>query len=485
MMDGPPQVRGAVCMSTLRLILLAWGLTLLAALGACGSKPAPPPDVVFIVVDTLRADHMSLHGYPRRTTPNLDALGGEGLVFDHAIAGSSWTLPSMAMLMTGAYDGRNGGTLDRPWPTLAEGLAGAGYHTAAVVANPILGGERGAFDVGFERGFEAFEVVKKRYGLEPGERRQTNGWYGDEVVRRGIAQLQAADGPTFLWLHLYDPHFPRVPRSAEVLADASDRAAVAAWRAERLGALTPEEDAYAQRELDAYDAEVWGADAAIGDLVRWLKAEGRYGNTVFVVTADHGEGLWNRPLPAGEEPKVKNEAPRFYMDHGIMLHDEQVRVPLLFAGPGVPQGVREASSVSLVDVAPTVRALAGGAWEAAPAGVGGRALIADGRVVPASGEVFSFCSRSTSITLDDRWRLHWPSEARASQHGDRPQLFDLASDPLERRPLGAGTAEAPDPAALGAYLERFHAAATPAEDLSPEAAAARRDFLDALGYVDQ
>lgn len=472
----------------LRLALAGLCLGLLGI--ACGSS-APRPDVILIVIDTLRADHMSLHGYPRATTPRIDALGAKGLVFERALAGSSWTLPSMAMLMSGAYDGRNGGTLDQAWPTVAEGFAKAGYATAAVVANPILGGEREAaeFEAGFARGFGRFDAVNKRYGLKRGEVRQTNGWYGDDVVRRGVAELERASGPTFLWLHLYDPHFPRAPRDPDVFAeeDPATRAAVATWRAERLGAdLDAEEAAYIAAELDAYDAEIRGADAAIGDLVDWLASEGRLENTVIAITADHGEGLWNRALPVGEEPKVKNAVPRLYMDHGIMLHDEQVHVPLVLVGPGVPAGQRAAGTVSLVDVAPTLHALAGGGWELAPEGIGGHSLLPLD-AAPAR-EVFTFCSRSSSVTLGDRWRLHWPSASRVAQHGDMPQLFDLAADPRERAPLTAGEAEAeaaPDPIDLGAFVERFREAATPSDLLSAEAAALRREFLDALGYVDQ
>lgn len=477
-----------------RLPLLALlGVVGSAGLGACGGGAEErPPDVILIVVDTLRADMMSLHGYPRATTPRLDALAERGLVFDHALAGSSWTLPSMAMLMTGAYDGRNGGALDRDWATLAEGFAGEGYTTAAVVANPILGGDagQGEFEAGFARGFDRFRAVHKRYGLAPGEVRQTNGWYADQVARFGVEELQAADGPTFLWLHLYDPHFPRTPRRGDVFTDEAPEttAAVRAWRAARLGdALTDEEAAYVHAELDAYDAEVWNADAAIGDLVDWLEREGRLEHTVIAITADHGEGLWMRHLPAGETPKVKNEVPRLYMDHGVTLHDEQVRVPLVLVGPGIEPG-REARSVSLVDVAPTLRALAGGDWDGAPAGVGGRSLLDLRAGTQPAREVFTFCSRGSSVTLDGRWRLHWPSEGRVEKHGAVPELFDLAADPLERTALGPGAVgggAAPEPLELGAYVERFREAVTPGDALSADDVARRRAFLDELGYVEQ
>lgn len=464
-------------------------LSLVAACAGGGQGPngASRPDVILIVVDTLRADHTSLHGYARPTTPNLVEFAQRGTVFERCLAPSSWTMPSMAMLFRGAYDGRNSGVLDQAWPSLPEAFAAAGYQTTAVVANPILGGAREGsdFDAGFGRGFEHFDVVPRRFGLRAGVNRQTNGWYAGEVVSRAKAQLQESSAaPRFVWLHLYDPHFPRMPRSPALFAGSPDPGPAPGLP------VTDEEAAYIERERRAYDAEIAGADAALGELFAWLEAEGRLANTVVVLTSDHGEGLWQRPLPDGEKPKKKNAAPSLYSDHGIMVTDEQIHVPLVVVGPGVPKGARVARSVSLVDVAPTLRRLADLPISGAPELVAGVDLFEESGVV-GPHLVYSFCSRSASLTVDDRWRLTVPSKARAENFGDRTLWFDLASDPLElygRSPTddSAGwPVDLPDLAHLTLQLDAFRQLATPAGELGPDADAARRALLDDLGYVDQ
>jgi len=457
-------------------------LTLLALLslgGSCSSSTRQP-DVILIVVDTLRADHMSLFGYGRETTPELARIAERGTVFSAAFSGSSWTMPSTVMLLSGAYDGRNGGALDHAWPSLAESFQGAGYRTAATLANPILVGQvDGAKSgSGFDRGFDEFDVVPRRFGLRKGEKRQTNGWYGGEVVRRAKTVLEEGSSkPTFLWLQLFDPHFPRAPRDPSLFAGS------AAPSGSEALALSGQQQAAIDNERRLYDAEVHGADAAIGQLIDWLQTEGRLEHTVIVVTADHGEGLWQRPLPAGEEPKKKNPVPALYSDHGIMLTDEQIHVPLLVLGPGVPEGERVATPVSLVDVAPTLRRLANLPVAAGPLELSGRDLFGQDPAAP--HPVYSFCSRGSSVLIAGRWRLIVPSEARARDHGDVPLLFDMPRDPLQLEPVTASTNGAPDIEQLSAALMAFRTLATPQAQTDDEHEAARRELLDDLGYVDQ
>lgn len=456
------------------------GLVCLAA--GCGSQPARP-DVILIVVDTLRADHMSLHGYGRGTTPVLERLAEGGTVFERCFAGSSWTMPSTVMLMLGSYDARNGGRLDQPWPSLAESFSGAGYRTAAVLANPILVGLGDHGDSGFARGFDRFDVVPRRFGLKKGEKRQTNGWYGDEVVRRAIRELDSdAARPDFLWLQLFDPHAPRAPKERDLFAGSADPGFAPAVE------LSPDELGAISEERRLYDAEVHGADAAIGQLVDWLEAEGRMQNTLIVVTADHGEGLWQRRLPEGEQAKKNNPVPALYSDHGIMLTDEQIHVPLLVAGPGVPVGVRVTQPVSLVDVAPTLRSLADLPVSGADAELAGRDLLGE-RPLEAL-PVFSFCSRASSVLVDGRWRLVVPSEARSRNHGDTAALYDILTDPRQLAPISPSNAPAgaPDPEQLARLLAAMRSLATPEATGSGDEAereARRRELLDDLGYVDQ
>lgn len=464
---------------------LAFALFVVGTLGCSEGRAPQHPDVILVVVDTLRADRMSLHGYARATTPKLDAFAQSGAVFEACQAASSWTLPSMSMLFAGAYDGRNSGQMDQAWPTLAESFQGAGYTTGAVVANPILGTtvEPGTFGAGFRRSFDHYELAPKRFGMKPRVKAQTNGWYADEVVRRGIRQLRkGGDQPQFLWLQMFDPHFPRRPAKPELFRDQPNPS-------HALGAeVTAEEQTYIDEEQRLYAAEVAGADAAFGDLIHWLASEGRLENTIVVLTSDHGEGLWQRALPTGETAKKKNQVPRLYSDHGIMVTAEQVHVPLVMVGPGIEPSQRFARHVSLVDLAPTLRRLADLPVSGAPDLIAGRDLFE----APEARPVYSFCSRSASVTVDNKWRLVAPSQARATNFGDTAKLYNLEADGEELAPVWdahgklASADSAPDPLQLAKQLEAFRALAMPdVGDLDAAAQAARRALLDDLGYVDQ
>ena len=141
---------------------LAAGLVL----AACGGDR--PPNVLLVTVDTLRADHTSLHGYDRKTTPALDAWAEGGTVFERGWSMSSWTMPSMAMLLTGQARASNAGRIFDWQDTLAQLFQARGYRTGAVVANPLINPEQG-----YDRGFDDYQVFEK----EPGRRHQgTNSW---------------------------------------------------------------------------------------------------------------------------------------------------------------------------------------------------------------------------------------------------------------------------------------------------------------------
>ena len=483
-------------MSPRPLLSFAAAATLASGLSTCGGEApaASRPDVVFVVVDTLRADHMSLYGYGLETTPLLDRRAQEGLVFDHALAGSSWTVPSMAMLFTGSYQVPAGRRLADDVTTFPESFQRAGYRTAGVVSNPILGrvttpGFRGresvTYDSGFERGFEHFDVFQHTAADGQAAYGQTNGWYGEEVVRRGIEWVESegtgdSGEPYLLYLHLFDPHFPRVPQDPDRFAPGSYAEpfealdpALAVGRESELAEL---ED-WARGELALYDAEVAHVDEALEGLFTWLDERGTLDETVVVLTSDHGEGLWQRPLPKGEQPKPYNRMGALYSDHGIQLYDEQVRVPLVIWSPLVEPG-RVEESVSLLDIVPSLHYLADLPAPPETDGPGGVSLFDDG---VERSTIFSLISRGTSVTVDGRWRLHLPVEHRRERFGARTELYDLREDPAELRPLD-------DPELEADLLDRIRSMQALMEsepELSEEEAAARRALLDSLGYTDQ
>ncbi|HUP22330.1 MAG TPA: sulfatase [Thermoanaerobaculia bacterium] len=300
---------------------VAWGPVALRAGRAerrGGPRPARP-DVVLVVIDTLRADHVGAYGYARDTTPRLDALfAARGTLFERAYAQAPWTLPSAASYLTGRHPGElqrsraAGVVIPDDVPTLAERLRAGGYRTAAFVANPTL------FPAaGFDRGFDTWWL--------PPARVESLARPAGDVVERAAPWLEAhagAEEPFFLYLHFIDPHDPYSSpdtsgERSPFLPDYGGRLTGHDVHALYLGhqALAEgEAEAAADRaQITAlYDSEIAWVDRALGELVDQLPPE-VVRETLWIVTSDHGEELHER---GGWK-------------HGHTLYDEQVRVPLL------------------------------------------------------------------------------------------------------------------------------------------------------------
>ena len=446
-------------------------LASLAALGGCAEAEVERPNVVFIVCDTLRADRTSTYGHFRPTTPNLDALANRGTVFERAFAMSSWTLPSMSMLMTGEVKSLADPSILPDHVHMAESFLDAGYDTAAVVANPILNDR-----LGYDRGIESFVV----------DRAEQMSWRADEVLEKGLQWLdgRADQGrPFFLWLHPVDPHHPYEPLDprgfepdAEGAVRDAARAALDAQREDHPATMLA--DGLSDQDWETvegirrlYDAEVYQFDLALGQLVESLKERGLLESTIIVVTSDHGEGLMERPsLPDLKHPE--DEAPDLYRRHGLMLHDEQVWIPLVFAGPRVPRGVRRPDWVQHIDVVPTLHGLCDLPVKRPQPGHAMFEQAAGPR--PA---LFAVCARSHSVTVDERWRLHLPKEFRRKKFGVEPELYDLATDPDERRPI-EDPARAQGMAELIREWEQAHAPVSLGGTLDQSTI----DTLRSLGY---
>ncbi len=312
---------------------------------ACGRDApqvdlGPPPNVLVILVDALRPDHLGIGGHDLPTSPEIDRLAGEGVVFTSAFAHSTWTKPSIATLFTSLYPGQHGidrvgiqegdsyrtDVLHEGYDTLAERFQAAGYATIGILNQVHLQAR-----FGFAQGFDHYEAVR---GL--GARKLNN---------KLLAQLEGiGTSPFFAYLHYLDVHWPYTARlegrqdsfgSLRMESEPPRRGnRVADW-AENLDS---ESDLAA---LEArYDQEVAFVDAAIGQLMLALQAMDLYDNTIVVVTADHGEG---------------------FLEHDKLLHsfapyDEVLQVPLVFR---LPQGLLEAvpdvdTPVGLIDLMPTL-----------------------------------------------------------------------------------------------------------------------------------
>lgn len=396
----------------------------------CGeSTPAePPPNVLLVSMDMLRADHVSAYGYGRKTTPAIDALAGRGSRFAEAISTAPWTLPAHTALFTSLVDsvhGVNDGAgvaLAPQVETLAEQFLGEGYATAGFYAGPYL---HGAYGLG--QGFETYRYCApyadeydaadvEAWGSDPkAQRRSHHGATNPLVYGAAEEWLQQvpAGRPFFAFVHLWDAHYDFTPPAPydTMFTDP----AYGGW-------VTGEEFFFDQRIhagmdpadlahlVALYDGEIRWTDAHLRKLLDELERLGRLDNTIVVLVSDHGTELFDH----GSKGHRRN------------LYDESLRVPLVMAGPGVPVGKVFEGQVSLIDVAPTLLDLCG---FTAMQGAMGRSLggLWRGEEWPerdAISELFADGNRLRSVRSKSRKLIHNLANGAHAR-------FDLAGDPLE------------------------------------------------------
>jgi len=376
--------------------------------GCTGDRPG---GVLFIGIDTLRADRLGCYGYPRPTSPRIDALAREAVVFEQAISQSSWTLPAFASMMTGVLPARHGAgegksclvaacpALGPELPTLAELFAQAGYRTASFVSNGFVGTR-----VGLGRGFERVDEL----GVGASAVRATAAWL-DEHRR----------DPFFAFVHVVDPHAPYAP-PAEERALFVDTAYAGPVVPERSGWLRGDWDDADRRYIsDLYDGEVRWTDRLVGELLDALSRLGLDDRTLVVLVSDHGEELFDH----------------MGLGHGHSMYDEVLHVPLIVRFPGgAPRG-RVGRQVRAMDTFPTVLAAMG---RPVPAGIDAMSLmdLAQGETGASAFDVAvaEFTYRSPELRAVRR-----PHEKLILDVlRNRPRLFDLDADPEERTDLAQG-----------------------------------------------
>jgi arylsulfatase A-like enzyme len=409
--------------------------------------------ILLVSIDTLRRDHVGIYGYPKPTTPRLDALARQGLLLDDAVSTSSWTLPAHLSMFTSVDPGIHGGTdpkhgFNHKVPTVAALLRSAGYATQAVTSHlyvsPVYGADDGFDHMDFEQDRKATDVANRAMNL---------------LDRFG-------DRRFFVFLHFYDPHWHYDPPEKERRLFPDD------YRGPLTGNLRDFEyktkanttPAELRHLLALYDGEIRYTDDEIGRILDHLKGLGLDRSTLVFVTSDHGEE---------------------FLDHGSWehqktLYEEVVRVPMLLRGPGVAVR-REGGQVSLLDVAPTLLAWAG---VAAPPSFEGRDLLRPLDPREAYGETDNTLDHTHKLFLRagaSRWKAIF-SLAKDGGSLKREEWYDLATDPGERReaPPRAAVAEPIRRRALERWRgDRARGAGAPAVDLTPE----QRERLRALGYV--
>lgn len=441
------------------------------------SGRAERPNVVLLVLDTLRADRLSAWGRPERITPHLDRLARQGVLFSRARAPSSWTIPSTAALLTGRYtrvpgvDRGKVSAVDPGSPTLAERFSGRGYATGGFSANFVLDGFRG-----FARGFDTYYLAPYQ------DARLTAG----ELNRRALDwALDQGEGPFFLYLQYMDPHEPYDAPSPERPLGRPGPFSIERGHRWRDGTIVPLIMGWDELEGPAelalieryYHEEVAYLDRCLGRLLAALRGAGLLENAIVLVTADHGEEL----------------ADHGFWSHGFSLHREMLHVPLLLVAPGLESGAGTVTSVpvSLLDVAPTLAALAG----LPPDGHSdGRSLLepSPDRTLFAATAACGLPPRYSAF--DGRYALVRFDRAAASTVRPRSQaarwlecadpppvaLYDLEADPAERRNL-AGKLPAVT-VRLSEALEAQFPRAGEQGDLGT-AGTADLERLRALGYI--
>lgn len=449
--------------------------SLLVALGlllACG--PAEPRNLLLVSLDTVRPDHLPAYGYGRETAPATAALARRGAVFDAAFTQEANTAPSHASLFTGRYPHEHGCVtnrhrLDAGESTLAEVLYAAGFRTGAFVSGYPM---RAAL-TGLHRGFEVYDDDFE------GLRRD-----GRVTTERALRWLEEGgrERPYFLFLHLYDPHGPyRPPEGYEGLFRSEEPGPrlESIPRYQRLRDAGGTLRVHLNEYKDRYDAMIRYADDQVARVLDAVDLD----ETLVVLLSDHGETLGER---------------HHRLDHGGQLFDEQMRIPLVMAGPGIPAR-RIDAMVETVDLRPGLlellgrpargrserpgrslaRILRGGAAESG--GEGGEAP----RYVHAAARAESERHADRGYRLDGSRRIlavrseRWKLIRYPGVDGDPLELYDLAGDPGETHNVAREHPELRD--AHRAELARWH------DDRGhppPELPEGVRERLEALGYTE-
>ncbi|HJS73267.1 MAG TPA: sulfatase [Vicinamibacteria bacterium] len=430
-----------------------------------GRRGSSKPDLILISIDTLRSDHVGAYGYGKDTTPNLDRLSREGVVYEQAASTSSWTLPSHMSMLTGLAPSVHGVVsrnhkLGKETLYLPELLARAGYETRAVVTWWFV-----SRLFGFERGFHAFRLREQA----PAE----------NVVDLALEALGSASSQSqFLFLHFLDAHWPYVPppEFRERFGPPGDISSLN----ELVGEGRPPTGTEQVEELlQLYDGEIAYVDRELGRFFDGLKRRGLYESSLIIVTADHGEAF--------------HEHGRW--EHGDSLYEEVLRVPLIVKWPGSQAVGRVTTPVSLTSLFRTFLDAAALSVEAPGTVPGLREYVgrnATAKEMPIASELSwaPLGRRGTwpppGVTMMRSFRSgNWKYIATLGEDGGlvHQELYDLAADPGELQDRSAG---APTEIARFQELLRAHVQIAKSLDSAEEGVEIEPEtqrLLESLGYL--
>lgn len=439
-----------------------------------GRQPGQRPNILLITVDTLRSDHLSSYGYHLKTSPRIDQLASEGVLFENAHTVIPMTGPSHISMFTSRYPQEHGARINgvaipanSKWLALPQILRRYGYHNAAFVSAWTLNSRLTRLN----RWFELYdEDLPRTYQLFNSSR------YAEDVTPRALRWLHENDSkPFFLWVHYFDPHSPYHLREEFASPERSGHP-------EKPSAPMNNE---MRERIRKYDSEIGYSDHHIGRLLDQLDKSGLGDNTIVLLTSDHGESL-------GEHG---------YVGHGRHLYDGIVRVPLIVRYPGkMPAGKVIRENVSLLDITPTLLDLtvAEDEREGQPFSFAGRSLVAamsgDERIPERPMRYVAFAGRKGSAP---RW-LSWiwvqkadlplrvgltdgPRKLIWSPGESSLSIYDIAADPREMKPQVFDTGDAAykrETALLGRWFE-----STDLEESDATLSERDTEVLKSLGYI--
>ncbi len=474
------------CPAAFLSLILAAGASIAAPAGGEGVARSlrERPDVILVTIDTLRRDHLSAYGHERLTSPTIDRLAKEGVLFTDAQSVIPVTGPSHATMLSGLYAQthgafRNGVKIAEEPVLLGSLLGGLGYRSHAVVAGWTLKDAQ----CGLGRGFDSYdEDMGERVKLVTRMRR------AEEVTDSALSWVDAElkplgedRPPVFLFVHYFDPHEP-YDAPLEQTPGKNPNADGG-----------PDLEKHAQR-LEAYDREIAYTDAQVGRLLAGLRAKGLLDEAIVVFTADHGQAF-------GEHGEGDKEG-----KHGRKVYQSTMAAPLIVWAPGlVPGGRRIDLPVSHLDLFPTIASLAGAPWRSLPANLQGHDLsgvLKDPKAaVPwggarrlrygvafrgAVGNKFNLFRMFQNKKIDDATPLQYSVIDGAHavlvdpKKPHRYEVYDLAADPGQFDPL-EDRERARFQGHVGKLADWFER--TKGElDLTP-LTDEQREGLEALGYV--
>jgi arylsulfatase A-like enzyme len=450
------RVRHATCATGLLLLAASFLLSLdgarVAAAQSGGFPTSQRPNLVLIVMDTVRADHLSLYGYSRNTTPRLKQLAADAVVYRNAISASDITLTSHASIFTGMYPSWHnafsqppgatyGRELSAQTPTLAELLRKQGYETLGVAANLYL-----RADFGLERGFDTFRIPRPVPMLADDNRtmlryplRRALAWvtetaqfdrlfaFGEEVNRELFTALDNRSRPAapfFAFVNYMDAHYPYAPPDPYDRMFPGKRPRITQEHlGEDIDAIARGERPqpwYREHCESQYDGGIAYVDAQIGHVVDWLKQHNAYEQTMIVVTSDHGEAF-------GEKHRT---------GHANSPYQNLLHTALLVKFPASKKKGMETQPVSLTDIAPTVLAASG--TTAPPTMQGVDLAAANHASRPIYAETFQnpvAHSPDCPAGCVTKVLIDWPFKYVDNRTSRRQELYDLSQEPQENHNL--------------------------------------------------